>query len=249
MEFKDYMSNLINTRSETFENAGTFKKGNVDNTCYFQHVIQRTYLKRKTLVGELAWYYHTLILDNCSKFGVLPICQVIMPTHVHEIYYAEDVRNIAKMRAQASRAACFFLRKLQKEKGYKESEHLFERHPGYVSIKDARQLLTTLKYIRDNDLYLREEGSKAPYSSFEAWEAKNYFKPFAVEALEKIYGMTSQNLAKLMKKEKSMVISFSEKVDRKPEFFIKNYVKSTSGTSGTTGTSGTSSTSSTTGTP
>ena len=90
---------IIESQSIKLENVGTFKKGNIDFNCRFFHVIQRTYRRYQLFNNDIAWYYHSFIESECPKYRVVPICQVIMPTHVHEIYYADDVRNISKMRA------------------------------------------------------------------------------------------------------------------------------------------------------
>ena len=209
---------LNNERVENTDKISTFKKGNIDFTCYFQHVIQRAYLDKELLVGDVAWYYHDQIVGHFKAYGVLPICQVVMPSHIHELYYCNNVADISRLRSVACRNATVFAKKIQKENGFRKIiPHLFESSPGYVAVKDSRQLLTVLKYIRDNDLYLKEQGRKAPYSSFEKWETGNFFKPFALEGLEPILGMSLEDLKQLIQRDRADVLDVAKtlKTDRK----------------------------------
>lgn len=212
---------INNSRMEFEEEVATFKKGNINFSCYFQHVIQRAYLDKELLVGDVAWYYHDQIVGNFKKYGVLPICQVIMPSHIHELYYCNNVVDISRLRSVACRNATVFAKKMQKENNYKKIiPHLFEPNPGYVAIKDSRQLMVLLKYIRDNDLYLKEIGKKAPYSSFDKWENSNFYKPFALEGLEHILGMRLEEIKQLIQKDRADVLAVSKTLNTDKKMFI-----------------------------
>ncbi len=212
---------INNERAENTDKISTFKKGNIDFSCYFQHVIQRAYLDKELLVGDIAWYYHDQIVGHFKTYGVLPICQVVMPSHIHELYYCNNVTDISRLRSVACRNATVFAKKIQKENGYRKIiPRLFEPQPGYVAVKDSRQLLTVLKYIRDNDQYLKEQGRKAPSSSFEKWENGNFFKPFALEGLEPILGMSLDELKQLIQKDKADVLAVAKTLKTEKKMFI-----------------------------
>ncbi len=67
-----------------------------------------------------------------------------------------------------------------------------------------------MKYVKDNDHYLRDDGSRSPYSCFEKWE-KNYFKPFCLEIPESLFEMSRSDLVDLLKKPKEEVRKYSER--------------------------------------
>ena len=206
----DFFQTSLDSSLSTFENVGTFRNNRIDRTCKFQHVIQRAYRRENLLVGDVPWYYRSLIESNCPAYRVLPICQVIMPNHVHEIYYTDNIDNISELRRIACCHSTVMMRKYRKKQNYSDIEHLFEPDPGYVAIKDSKQLLTTLKYIRDNDLFLKEKGDKAPYSCFEYWE-KGYFKPYAVDSVSKLFDLTPEKLTELLSMSKDKVLEFADK--------------------------------------
>jgi len=199
---------IIESQSIKLENVGTFKKGNIDFNCRFFHVIQRTYRRYQLFNNDIAWYYHSFIESECPKYGVVPICQVIMPTHVHEIYYADDVRNISKMRAVACGQTTLYVKRKRKAEKQTSVVRLFDRCPRYVPVVDREQLLITMKYLYDNDSYLKKEGRIVPYSCFYYWEKQRY-KPFAVETVSDLFGIKPENLMDLMKGDKDSVIRFA----------------------------------------
>ena len=199
----------------------TFRKGNIVHSCCFQHVIQRTYLDKELLVGDVAWYYHDQIVGRYQTYGVLPICQVVMPSHIHELYFCNNVIDISRLRSVACRNTTVLVKKLQKQNGFKTViTRLFEPEPGFVPVKDACQMLTVLKYIRDNDLYLKAQGKKAPYSSFERWEIRNYYKPFALDGLEPILGMSLDELKILLQKDREVVYKVARSLKTNPADFL-----------------------------
>lgn len=211
---------INNSRLESRDKICTFRKGNIDFSCCFQHVIQRTYLDKELLIGDIAWYYHDQIVGRCQNYGVLPICQVVMPSHIHELYFCRNVVDISRMRSIACRNTTVFAKKQQRENGFKKViTRLFEREPGFVPIKDACQILTVLKYIRDNDLYLKAVGKKAPYSSFERWETKDYYKPFALDGLEPILGISVNELKQLLLQDKEKVYKVARSLKTNPAYF------------------------------
>lgn len=195
------VSDILDRNRLASEKVGTSRNGSVDFACRFQHVIQKAWMGKALLKGDTAWYYHNQIAGKAASYGVLPVCQVIMPNHVHELYFCEDVSSVSKLRAVACRNATVFMKKRQQENGYRVLEHLFEPRPGYVAVKDRRQLLRVLKYIKDNDLAFRAAGEKAPYSSFDLWEEKDIVKPFGIDAVCRILELSRKQLLEVLNRE------------------------------------------------
>ena len=69
-------------------------------------------------------------------------------------------------------------------------------------------MLITMKYVYDNDSYLKKEGRMVPYSCFYYWEKQKY-KPFAVDTVSDLYGIKPENLVDLMRQDKDNVIRFA----------------------------------------
>ena len=199
---------ILEDQSVKLENVGTFRNGNIDFNCRFFHVIQRTYRRYQYFNNDLAWYYHSLIEAESPVYGVIPICQVIMPTHVHEVYYTRDVRDISNMRAVACGQTTLYMKRKRKKEKQQSVTRLFDRVPRYVAIADREQLLITLKYIYDNDLFLKKEGKLVPYSCFYHWEKQKY-KPYAVETVSDLYRIKPEQLVKLLGEDKENVRRFA----------------------------------------
>ena len=193
----------------TMENVGTFTNGKINPNCRFMHVIQRTENSRLILPQHANKYIST-IASCCSKYGVVPICSIVMPTHTHDIMYSDNIINISNLRTVACRVTSRLYRKDCISRGFSVPDHLMERHPRYVAIENRAQLLNTMKYVKDNDQYLRDEGSRSPYSCFEKWE-KKYFKPFCLEIPESLFEMSRSDLVNLLKKPKEEVRKYSER--------------------------------------
>lgn len=221
--FSDSLKEFISTQEEKNENVGTFKNGKINHEYCFQHVIQQTYNRKKLFYTSSAAFYENKIKSLCAEYGVVLICQVVMPTHIHEIYYVEDIRQLSRMRAVACRSTSAYIKKEFKEKGYEVPSVVFEKRPGYVAIRNRRQLLITMKYIRDNDLYLQkmtENGKpcKAPYSCFEHWR-HGHVKFFFTEGLSSLFGLSLQELIDLLDSDMSKVMEFADR------FKSKEYLK------------------------
>ena len=216
------MSNPFNETLEamklTAEKVGLSTRGTVDSNWKFYHVIQRAYRRYHILTGNTAWYYHSLTESYSVKYGVLIICQMIMSNHIHEILYAEDVKNISKLKSMAGNKVSIFMNKNRIDNNKKAFDHLFESRPGYVPIKSRVQLLITLKYIWDNDLELRMQGEKASFSSFENWKDGNA-KENSANNVAALYGLNLADLYKLLCKEKKEVLAFAE------QFKTREYVE------------------------
>lgn len=205
----DIFENYISVLKKEKEEIGTFRNGKIDFNCRFQHVIQRAYRRRNLLSGEVGWQYHTVIESKFPEYEVLLLCQVVMPNHVHEIYYAPDVRNISKFRAAACRQATVIMKHYRASKNQSPVERLFDPDPGYVAIKNTRQLLITMKYLRDNDKYLRETGEKVPFSCFEYWE-KQYYKPYPADLMSELFGFPFSKLCGYMNMEMKDVVRVAD---------------------------------------
>lgn len=213
--FSDSLKDFILNQEEKNESVGTFKNGKINNDYCFQHVIQQTYNRKKLFYPSGAAFYENKIKSLCAEYGIVLICQVVMPTHIHEIYYVEDIKKLSKMRAIACRSTSAFIRNEFKEKRYEVPSAVFERRPGYVAIKNRRQLLIALKYLRDNDLYLQkmtENGKpcKAPYSCFEHWR-HGHVKYFFTDGLSSLFGLSLQELMDLLDSEMNRVMEIADK--------------------------------------
>ncbi len=193
----------------TAEKVGTFRIGNVNTKCRFMHVIQRT-TNSRILLPQHANKYINTIASGCGRYGVVPICSIVMPTHTHDIMYADNVLDISRLRSVACRVISQTYRSENRSRGFTVPDHLMERHPRYVAIENRSQLLITMKYVKENDKYLRDDGSRSPYSCFEKWE-KNYFKPFCLEIPESLFEITREDLVELLQKPKEEVTKFAER--------------------------------------
>lgn len=216
---ENLFSDFISVQKERKETVGTFKNGKVCPEYTFQHVIQRTYNRKKLFFPSGAAYYENIIKTLCPEYDCILICQVVMPTHIHEIYYTRDIKKLSVMRNVACTNTSRFIRREFRELKYEVPVKVFERNPGYVPIRDRRQLLKTVKYVKDNDLYLRNtivngKPCKAPYSCFEHWE-HGHFKPFYVEGLCKLYGISVRELLDLLNSSTEEVNRFAERFNER----------------------------------
>lgn len=202
------------------EKVGTFKNGKIEKDFKFYHVVQQTYNNRNLLTSSVATYYHKILSRQCLENNVIMICSVVMPTHTHEILYADDIDSISKARGVACRSATFAAKRELKEKGYSVPDRIVEKYPGYIPIKDRCQLLITLKYIADNDAYMRNDGLKAPYSCFSYWK-KGYYKSYCVEVLESLFETDMKALISLLESDRKDVIRFADQFNN-PEYAIKD---------------------------
>jgi len=196
------------------KNVGTSKNNTVDKNYRFYHVVQRAFRRLNILGGNTAWYYHTQIEAKAAEYDVLIICQMIMPNHIHEIFYTNDISNISKLKAVAGRQTSAQMNRSRAADNKRPIDHLFDSRPGFVPIEDRRHLLVTMKYIRDNDAFIREKGDKAPYSCFDYWE-KGEFKNFGVSAVSNLYGLTPSELMNLLNMDKEEVLRFASSFNSK----------------------------------
>ena len=210
MDLTALANRFIESNTLSQESVGTFKEDTVETGYRFYHVIQRTYCGRNLFTPSSAAYYHNNVFKQCPQHHVTPICAVVMPSHTHEIFYCDDVRDISSVRKAACRASTVQIKADLRSKDYSVPSRIFDRKPGYVAIKNRRQLLITLKYIKDNDQYLQTKNSKAPYSCFEYWE-KDFFRHYCLEMLESLFGITKAELIELLRKDKSEVLKFADR--------------------------------------
>jgi len=213
MDF-DLFETSLQALKSAGENVGTSKNNTVEKNYRFYHVIQRAFRRLNILGGNTAWYYHTLIEANAAKYDVLVICQMIMPNHIHEIFYTNDISNISKLKAIAGRQTSVQMNRTRAADNKRLINHLFDSRPGFVPIDGRQQLLVTMKYVRDNDAFLREKGDRAPYSCFDYWE-KGEFKKYGVSAVSKLYGLTPVELMNLLNKDKEEVLRFASTFNTK----------------------------------
>jgi len=204
----DIFETTLQSLKSAGQNVGTSKNNTVEKNYRFYHVVQRAFRRLNILGGNTAWYYHTLTEANATKYDVLMICQMIMPNHIHEIFFTNDVSNISKLKAVAGRQASTMMNRNRAADNKRPIDHLFDSRPGFVPIQDRQQLLVTMKYIRDNDDFIRAKGDKAPYSCFDYWE-KGEFKNYGIASVADLYGLTPARLMNLLNKEKEEVLRFA----------------------------------------
>jgi len=222
MDIKSITDTYLKTNQISQENMGSFKNGTVEHGYRFYHVVQQTYNNRRLLSSTVATYYHNILARQCIANNVILICSVVMPTHTHEILYADDVDSISKARGVTCRSVTCAAKKEMRERGFAIPVRILERFPGYIPIKDRRQLLVTLKYISDNDLYLRKDGLKAPYSCFNFWR-KNYYKSYCIEVLESLFEMDISKIMNILDSNRKEVIRFADKFNS-PEYQEKDKI-------------------------
>lgn len=215
--FTSELEYYTRNQSEKRDTVGTFKNGKIRSEYIFQHVIQQTYNRKKLFYPSGASYYENQIKKLCPEYDVVLVCQVVMPNHIHEIFIAKDIKKLSEMRAIACRTTSRFMKKELKEKGFEVPSRIFAPDPGYVAITDRPQLLRTMKYIRDNDVYLQktpENGkqNKAPYSCFEHWKLGHY-KYYFVKGLEALFGITAKELVELLDSDVESVRLFAERFE------------------------------------
>lgn len=210
----EYFTNDQKERQETF---GTFRNGKICPEYIFQHVVQQTYNRKKLFYPGGAAFYENKIKSLCPEYDAVLVCQVVMPTHTHEIFITKDIRKLSAMRGIACRATTRYIKNEFREKGYEIPSKVFAPYPGYVAIRNRSQLLGTMKYIRDNDDFLQkttENGKpcKAPYSCFEHWRHGHY-KPFFVQGLETLFGLKPEELVELLDSDGENVRNFAKQFE------------------------------------
>lgn len=222
----DLFESSLQALKSAGKNVGTSKNNTIDKNYRFYHVIQRAFRRLNILGGNTAWYYHTLTEAKAADYGVLIICQLIMPNHIHEILYTNNISNISRLKAVAGRQTSAQMNRSRAADNKRPIDRLFDSRPGFVPIENRQQMLVTMKYIRDNDSFIREKGNRAPYSCFDYWE-KGEFKNYGVSAVSNLYGLTPSELMNLLNKDKEEVLRFASsfsskeilKADRK--IFVK----------------------------
>ena len=194
--------NLIKERLQQkksfIDEVGTSKNNMIEKNAYMYHVVQQLDNKRKLFNQESAMHRDILVKNLCVKYNVIPIASVILPTHTHDIFIADDISNISNVLRYANRGTSTFIRNERAQKNMSELKHIFVTCPGYVAIKTRQQLMYLVKYLYDNPAYLKQSGEYIPYSCFDSWE-KNYFKPYDIALLEKILEIDITQILELCK--------------------------------------------------
>lgn len=196
------------------KNVGNSKNNTVEKNYRFYHVIQRAFRRLNILGGNTAWHYHTITESKSAEYDVLVICQMIMPNHIHEIFFTNDVANISKLKAVAGRQVSTQMNRNRIADNKRPIDHLFDSRPGFVPIENRQQLLITMKYIRDNDDFIRDKGDRAPYSCFDYWE-KGDFKNYGIETVASLYGLSSHELMNWLNKDRTEVLRFASSFNTK----------------------------------
>lgn len=184
---------LINSR--TTDSVGTSKNRLIDRNGIFYHVIQQTDNRTNLFSGDAARHRDGLLKNMCPGLGIVPIINVIMPTHTHDVFLTDDVEKIRFLFRNLNRGTFVFIRNERAEKFRQSIQTVFANQPGYVVIKTREQFFCLIKYLYDNPAYLRQNGEFIPYSCFDAWE-KGYFKPYKIELFYQIFGIKIEEILK-----------------------------------------------------
>lgn len=173
-ELSDFIE--INVKSHTSKDSQIDKSGN------FYHVTQQGYNFSSIMSLNAAKYRQHMMIKLCEDNGVIPLCNVIMPNHTHDLFYAEKFDSIPKVMKILNSLVTRFSIKERDTKGQKSLEKLFMGLPSYERVADKSHLFYLFKYFYDNPAYLKETRQFVPFSCFDMWE-KGYYKPY----MEKVY--------------------------------------------------------------
>lgn len=125
----------------------------IDRSGHFYHVTQQGYSFGNTFSLNSAKYRMHMLDELCRRNKVLPLCNIVMPTHTHDIFYSEDFRNIQKTLQTLNTAVSNFIT-AEKETVRKYKEPVFSNHPSYEVIKEKEHLFYLFKYLYENPQYL-----------------------------------------------------------------------------------------------
>lgn len=189
--------NILNNDSETI--VGTSQNGLVEPNGILYHVIQQTDNRTNLFSLEAAKHRDWLIKNACPEYEILPVINVIMPTHTHDVFLTNDVKKISAMLKNVNRGTAVFIRKERELKYKQKTQEVFAKYPGFVAIKNRLQFICLIKYLYDNPAYLKASGDFVPYSCFDAWE-KGYFKPYNMQVFNQILNKDIAEILPLCKK-------------------------------------------------
>lgn len=172
------LSLLMEQKNSNSFNAYSKK---IDKSGNFYHITQQGYNYGSIFSPSTAKYRQHMMIKFCQDNGVLPLCNVIMPNHTHDLFYSEKFENISKILKILNSAVTRYAHNEKASKGQTNHERLFAGAPSYERIKDKAHLFYLFKYFYDNPAYLRNENQFVPFSCFDMWE-KGYYKPYSEKA-------------------------------------------------------------------
>lgn len=193
--FLDIMSNQL---AQMPKEVGTAKNHNIETNAVFYHVIQQVDNRINLFSIDSAKHRDLLMKSVCQNMGILPIMNVIMPSHTHDVFLTDDVKKIGIMLRNVNRGTSVFIQKERLLKYGKKPDKVFSRYPGFKPIKSREQFFNLIKYLYDNPSYLKSQGLFVPYSCFDYWE-KGYYKPYDINVFQKLFELTIEDIIKYCK--------------------------------------------------
>lgn len=142
----DFLSQAVITES--------LRSTEVDKAGHFYHVTQQGYSYGVTFSLNGAKHRMHLLYSICSRYRVMPLCNVVMPTHTHDIFYSDDFRNISKVMQSVNTSVSKFIHRERIANGRKDTDPVFASYPYYERIKDREHLFYTFKYLYENFEFL-----------------------------------------------------------------------------------------------
>lgn len=204
----DILTSLDNLFAED-RNSFTSKSPLLDKEGHFYHVTQQGYNYNSIFSLDIAKYRTHMMFNLCEKNHVIPLCNVIMPNHTHDLFYCQSFADIAKvMRLLNSLVS----KSVKREKSLNNRKHydpVFMTLPSYERISEKRHLFFLFKYFYDNPKYLKEEGKFVPFTCFDMWE-KEYYKPYKEQAFRILFDKSIKQITDMcssMTKEQFMTAS------------------------------------------
>lgn len=170
----------------------------VDKTGNFYHVTQPTYNRNNYFNNTTAKYRDRLLKSLCEKYNVIPLCNVIMPSHTHDLFFCKDFCDIEKLLKSLNTRVAKFIKQERIRDGKNITERIFDTSPAYKRIDNLGYLFFLFKYFYDNPQYLRKNNQFVPYSCFDMWE-KGYYKHYQEKLYEKLFSKSLEDICKLCK--------------------------------------------------
>lgn len=159
----------------------------LDKSGNFYHVTQQGYNYSTIFSINASKYRQHMMVKLCQDNRVLPLCNIIMPNHTHDLFYAEKFENIQKVMKILNSLVTRFSNREKALKNSRSQDRLFMGPPSYERVSDKVHLFFLFKYFYDNPNYLKQSNQFVPYSCFDMWE-KGYYKPYQEKLYISLFG-------------------------------------------------------------
>lgn len=226
MEIKNLESIFPGIEDNSNNNHGDSKHGNINKDGYIYHITQQCWNHKNYYSFESARYRDYLLKNICSKTGIVPLINVTMPNHSHDVLYSKDFSKIQSLYSLLNCRVSRFVKKDRQTILNKETALVFQQRPTYTPVENRSQLFYLVYYLFHNDDFLRESGKVAPYSCFADW-AKGNFSGYNPSFFEKLFGLSVTdiiNLCNTLSKEEFRAYGIKKyaKYENKDAILFKN---------------------------